>query len=67
MTRVPAARRQAVALDMQRDYYAGSSIRNLAARHEMAFGTIRALLLEVDTVLRPRGGRPGRRPQPKAA
>lgn len=63
MTRVPAARRQAVALDMQRDYYAGSSIRNLAARHGMAFGTVRTLLLEVDTTMRPRGGRKGRRPQ----
>lgn len=63
MTRVPADRRQAVALDMQRDYYAGSSIRNLAARHEMAFGTIRTLLLEVDTAMRPRGGRKGQRPR----
>lgn len=63
MTRIPADRRQAVALDMQRDYYAGSSIRNLATRHGFAFGTVRTLLLDVKTKLRPRGGRKGRRPQ----
>lgn len=66
MTRVPAESRQAVGLDMQGDYYAGSSLRNLAARHDMSFGTVRNLLLEVKTTMRPRGGRKGVRPR-KAA
>lgn len=66
MTRVPAERRQKVALDMQARYNAGSSIRNLVAHYGLAFGTVRTLLLEVDTPMRPRGGRKGRRPQ-KAA
>lgn len=63
MTRVPAERRQAVGLDMQRDYYAGSSLRNLADRHRMSFGTVRTLLLGVKTTMRPRGGRRGVRPR----
>jgi transposase len=49
---------------MQRDYYAGSSIRNLAARHRLSYGTVHALLLDVETQLRPRGG--ARRRPPKA-
>jgi hypothetical protein len=50
---------------MQRDYYAGSSIRNLAARHGLSYGTVHTLLGEAETTMRPRGGRKGRRPQPK--
>lgn len=37
-------------------YAAGSSIRHLAAAEGMAYGTVRTLLLEVDTPLRGRGG-----------
>lgn len=65
MTRIPADKRQAVALDMQADYDLGSSIRNLATRHRLSYGTVRTLLREVKTELRPRGGRRGVRPRRK--
>jgi len=66
MTRIPAVRREATALRMQGRYYAGSSIRNLAEHYRLSFGTVRTLLLEVETELRPRGGRRGVRPRRKA-
>jgi hypothetical protein len=37
-------------------YLAGASIRDLAAEHDLAFGTARSLLLEAGVTLRPRGG-----------
>jgi hypothetical protein len=44
---------------MRAAYYAGSSIRTLAATHGVAYGTARTLLLGVGTTLRRRGGRLG--------
>lgn len=42
-------------LIMRREYEAGASIRQLSVRHQLAFGTVRTLLLEADTVLRAPG------------
>ncbi|MFF5968168.1 helix-turn-helix domain-containing protein [Streptomyces collinus] len=50
------AERLAFAERLCADYYAGSSIRNLADRTGYAYGTVRNLLLSVGTKLRPRGG-----------
>lgn len=61
MTRVQPDRREAVGKQMQAKYYAGSSIRGIAASERLAYGTVRQLLLDVKTKLRPRGGR--RRPK----
>ncbi|MEV5007266.1 helix-turn-helix domain-containing protein [Streptomyces sp. NPDC055692] len=48
--------RTKTALKMQADYYAGSSLRNLVDRTGWSYGTVRNLLLSVDTDLRKRGG-----------
>ncbi|UJV42920.1 helix-turn-helix domain-containing protein [Streptomyces sp. AMCC400023] len=45
-----------LAQKMQGEYYAGMSIRGLAAEYEVAYGTVRNYLLLVRTQLRPRGG-----------
>lgn len=45
-----------LAARLKAEYEAGSSIRHLAAAEGMAYGTVRTLLLEVDTTLRGRGG-----------
>lgn len=50
--------RTATARQWQADYYAGSSIQNLVDRTGYSYGTVRSLLLLVDTKLRPRGTRP---------
>ncbi|MGW2951597.1 helix-turn-helix domain-containing protein [Streptomyces eurythermus] len=60
-TRKPRKRgadRIAFAERLRAEYYAGASIRNLADRTGYAYGTVRNLLLDVDTKLRKRGGRP---------
>lgn len=56
MTRTPADR-QALALRMQDDYYAGATIRGIARKEQLSYGTVHTLLLSVDTKLRKRGGR----------
>ncbi|MFF0092778.1 helix-turn-helix domain-containing protein [Streptomyces canus] len=59
-TRQPRKRgqeRTAFAERLRSDYYAGSSIRNLADRTGYSYGTVRNLLLDVGTVLRKRGGK----------
>ncbi|PWI16058.1 hypothetical protein DI272_19200 [Streptomyces sp. Act143] len=48
--------RKAFGERLRADYYAGSSIRNLADRTGYAYGTVRKLLLEAGTKLRKRGG-----------
>lgn len=53
--------RRAFAERLRTDYYAGSSIRNLADRTGYSYGTVRNLLLSVDTKLRARGGGKRRR------
>ncbi|MYR58874.1 hypothetical protein GTY54_22410 [Streptomyces sp. SID625] len=58
-TRQPRKRgadRTAFGERLRAEYYAGSSIRNLADRTGYAYGTVRTLLLDVGTVLRKRGG-----------
>lgn len=47
--------RRAKALLMQEEYNAGASIRSLFRRHGYSYGTVRNLLLEVDTPLREPG------------
>ncbi|WP_306192476.1 helix-turn-helix domain-containing protein [Streptomyces sp. MK5] len=54
--KIPADQRERIALAMKKGYVAGSSIRNLRDRQGYSFGTVRNLLLSVDTVLRSRGG-----------
>lgn len=54
--RKTGAERLAFAEQLKADYYAGSSIRNLADRTGYAYGTVRSLLLLVGTKLRKRGG-----------
>lgn len=44
------------AQDLRRRYLAGSTIRGLSAADEIPYGTVRALLLEVKTPMRRRGG-----------
>ncbi|MGV9913434.1 helix-turn-helix domain-containing protein [Streptomyces tendae] len=53
--------RTAFAERLRTDYYAGSSIRNLADRTGYSYGTVRNLLLSVGTKLRARGGGKRRR------
>ncbi|MFI2434735.1 helix-turn-helix domain-containing protein [Streptomyces sp. NPDC018693] len=48
--------RTAFAERLRAEYYAGSSIRNLADRTGYSYGTVRNLLLSVGTKLRKRGG-----------
>jgi hypothetical protein len=48
--------REALRVQMKLEYEAGASIRELAAVHKVAFGTVRTLLLEADVTLRSRGG-----------
>ena len=47
--------RRLVAEDLKESYLIGSPIRELAESRDMAFGTIRRLLGEVETPMRPRG------------
>ncbi|KQW13585.1 helix-turn-helix domain-containing protein [Streptomyces sp. Root369] len=64
-TRQPRKRGQerlAFAERLRADYYAGSSIRNLADRTGYSYGTVRNYLLAVHTKLRKRGSG---RPRPK--
>ncbi|WP_030672249.1 helix-turn-helix domain-containing protein [Streptomyces sp. NRRL B-1347] len=49
-------RRREKARDLRVTYEAGASIRSLAARSGLAYGTVRKLLLEAGTTLRGRGG-----------
>ncbi|MFD0209187.1 helix-turn-helix domain-containing protein [Streptomyces hirsutus] len=53
--RVTGEERSKLARQMKAEYYAGSSIRNLAERHEFSYGTVRTLLLLAKTRLRRRG------------
>lgn len=58
-TRQPRKRggeRKAFGERLRAEYYAGSSIRNLADRTGYAYGTVRKLLLDAGTKLRKRGG-----------
>ncbi|MFJ3249161.1 helix-turn-helix domain-containing protein [Streptomyces sp. NPDC086782] len=55
-SRLDGAERRRIALKMQADYYAGSSLRNLVDRTGWSYGTVRNLLLSVGTDLRKRGG-----------
>ena len=48
--------RMALRAEVKAAYEAGTSIRQLAATHRLAFGTVRTLLLEAGVVLRTRGG-----------
>lgn len=48
--------REALRVQLKRRYEAGTSIRELAARYRVAFGTVRTLLLEAGVPLRSRGG-----------
>jgi hypothetical protein len=48
--------RTALSAELKVAYEAGASIRDLAAEHRLAFGTVRTLLLEAGVVLRVRGG-----------
>ena len=48
--------REALRVQLKRQYEAGASIRELAARNKVAFGTVRTLLLEAGVPLRSRGG-----------
>jgi len=43
--------------ELRRQYEQGSSIRELASKHDYSIGFVRNLLLQHDTVLRPKGGR----------
>lgn len=45
-----------LAQEMKGKYYAGASIRGVAAEYDCAFGTARNLLLLAGTRLRKRGG-----------
>ena len=58
MTRTRRTRETRVRLaqEMKGKYYAGASIRGLAAEYDCAFGTARNLLLLAGTRLRKRGG-----------
>ncbi|MFJ6561992.1 helix-turn-helix domain-containing protein [Streptomyces sp. NPDC091412] len=55
-SRLEGADRTKTALKMQGRYYAGSSIRNLADSTGWSYGTVRNLLISVDTEFRKRGG-----------
>lgn len=57
-----AEQRRKEALQMQRDYYAGASIRSLAKKEGVSYGTARAMLVEAGTTLRNRGGGARRKP-----
>lgn len=48
--------RAKLANDLRTAYLTGASIRELGTKHRLAFGTVRALLLETGVVLRTRGG-----------
>jgi hypothetical protein len=48
--------RGSLARELKAGYEAGASIRDLATRHTLAFGTVRSLLLEAGAVLRGPGG-----------
>jgi len=54
--------RDAVAEEAKAAYERGSSIRDIARHHKLAFGTVRTLLIEAGVTLRGRGG-PNRAPQ----
>ncbi|MFD9903864.1 helix-turn-helix domain-containing protein [Streptomyces sp. NPDC059063] len=53
-------RRLDKAQELRCEYDAGASIRGLARRHELSYGTVRTLLLQAGTTLRGRGGRRAR-------
>ncbi|WP_327345905.1 MULTISPECIES: helix-turn-helix domain-containing protein [Streptomyces] len=55
--RLTGEERKAKARDLAKKYRRGSTIRSLAARSGLPYGTVRNLLLEVKTPLRARGGR----------
>lgn len=59
--------RAAVRAEFKTAYEAGTSIRQLAVAHRLAFGTVRTLLLEAGVVLRTRGGPNHVRRQPNAS
>lgn len=48
--------RTALGDELKAAYLAGASIRELAVEHDLAFGTVRTLLLEAGVALRARGG-----------
>jgi hypothetical protein len=54
--------REAVRVEAKAAYESGSSIRDIAGRHKLAFGTVRTLLIETGVTLRGRGG-PNRTPR----
>ncbi len=45
-----------LATELRARYESGTSIRALAGSTHLAYGTVRRLLIEADTTLRPRGG-----------
>lgn len=55
MTRLKGAARLQAAHDLQARYYAGDSIRGLAAATGRSYGYVHGLLAEVKTKFRPRG------------
>lgn len=65
-TRLRGSVRKFLAAEIANDYLEGASIRQLADRHRLSYGTVRALLLEAHTTLRGRGGPRHRRKGPAA-
>lgn len=55
--RLKGEERKAKARDLARKYARGSTIRSLAARSGLSYGTVRTLLIEAKAPLRARGGR----------
>jgi len=48
--------RERLAQELKAKYYAGASVRGLAAEYECAYGTAHGLLTLAGTRFRPRGG-----------
>ena len=59
MTYLQGAARLQAARDLQARYYAGDSIRGLAAATGRSYGYVHKLLAEVKTTFRPRGFQKG--------
>lgn len=55
------AQRVQLGAKLREEYEAGSSIRDLAATHGRDYGSIRALLHEAGTAIRPTGWQAGRK------
>ncbi|WP_284576662.1 helix-turn-helix domain-containing protein [Streptomyces sp. 2P-4] len=53
--RVKGEARRLLAEDLKESYLIGSPIRELAESRDLAFGTVRKLLGEAETPMRPRG------------